>query len=225
MRIWRTSFSGRTRYRRLAPTFLSGNRRSGQSMIETCLAMFLICLIFFGLFQISQIAAAREILFHAAASGARAKTVGFNRFMVSKSIRVASIPNAGRMTAPEFDNANPALRQMMATLRPGELWDEAVLNSNPSSIQQDLERARIPEYLASRNYGRANSILNYEDWDTIHWSVPHNLFGDLLQVNVSQNYPLRLPFHRAFYANDTVNLTGTSTLESHYPLYLDDRNW
>ena len=223
MRVVRTLSDGRSRRVRPAPS-VSKTGSAGQSMIETSLAMFLICLIFFGLFQISRLTAARETLFHAAACGARAKTVGFNRFMVSKSIRVAAIPNAGRMTAPEYDNLDPALRQMMATLRPGEMWDEVVQNSNPSSVQADLERARIPEYLSSENYARANFILNYEDWDTINFSIPHNLFGDILKLSVSQNYPLRLPFHRAFYAADSVNLTGTSTIENHYPLYLDDQN-
>ncbi len=58
-------------------------------MIEACLAMGVICLVFFGLFQLSQLAAAREVINHAAARGARAKSVGLSRFMVSKAIRVA----------------------------------------------------------------------------------------------------------------------------------------
>jgi len=204
---------------------LCGESQRGQSMIETSLAMFIICLIFFGLFQISQLAAAREILFHAAARGARAKTVGFNRFMVSKAIRVASIPNAGKLTSPDFENVDLALRHMLATRRPGELWDEVLQNANPSSLQEDLERARIPEYMNSANYARANYILDYEDWDTISWNIPHNLYGDVLEVSVSQEYPLRIPLHRAFYAADSVDLTGVSSIENHYPLYLDDRNW
>jgi hypothetical protein len=210
-----------------APDFYpsAGSKRSGQSMIETSLAMFIICLMFFGLFQISQLAAAREILYHAAARGARAKTVGFNQFMVSKAIRVASIPNAGRMTEPEFENVDPALRGLIANHPPGEVWDNVLQHVTPSSIQQDIERARIPEYMASRNHPRSEYILDYEDWDTISWSVPHNAFGDIIEVSVSQQFPLKLPFHRAFYARDHVDLTGVSTLENHYPLYLEDRNW
>ena len=54
----------------------------------------MICVIFMGIFQVSQLAVAREVLHHAAARGARARSVGFNAFMVQKSVRVAAIPNA-----------------------------------------------------------------------------------------------------------------------------------
>ncbi len=82
-----------------------GNGRSrGQSLIEACLCIFLISLIFAGLFQVSRIFAAREILYHAANRSTRAKAVGLNSFMTTKAARVASIPNAGRMLLPEFEN-------------------------------------------------------------------------------------------------------------------------
>ncbi len=194
-------------------------------MIEACLAMFIICLIFFGLFQISQLSAAREILYHAAARGSRAKTVGFNSFMVSKAIRVAAIPNSGRLTEPEFVNEDRNLRNMLRTMRPGQLWDEVLTNAVPSSLQQDLESARIPEYMSSENYARSRFILDYEDWDSISWTVPRNSTRDIIEVDVSQQYPLRLPMHRAFYAADTVDLHGVSAIENHYPLYIDDHDW
>jgi hypothetical protein len=194
-------------------------------MIEACLAMFIICLIFFGLFQVSQLSAAREILYHAAARGSRAKTVGFNRFMVSKAVRVAAIPNAGRLITPDFANEDHNLRNMLRTMRPGNLWDEILTNAVPSSLQQDLENARIPEYMSSENYARSSYILDYEDWDSISWTVPHNSTRDIIEVEVSQQYPLRIPMHRAFYAADTVDIHGISAIENHYPLYIDDRDW
>jgi hypothetical protein len=195
-------------------------------MIETSLAMFIICLIFFGLFQISQLSAAREILHHAAARGARAKTVGFNQFMIYKAIRVASIPNAGRMTVPvDFRNVDHTLRRMLTTMRPGAFWDEVLSRVVPSSLQQDMESARIPEYMHSINEARSNYVLDYEDWDTISWRIPHGTASAIIDVDVSQRYPLRLPFHRAFYAADSVDLHGVSSIENHYPLYLDDRDW
>ncbi len=185
--------------------------------------MAVICLVFFGLFQISQLAAAREIIQHAAARGARAKTVGFNRFMVEKAIRVAAIPNAGRMVEPMFVNEDRALRDLLATMRPGELWDEILTNTQPSSVQQDLERARIPDYMSSVNRARAEYILDYEDWDTIGASIPSLVpDGTVFDIRVSQAYPLRIPLHRTFYAADTVDIRGVSSIEAHYPLYLYD---
>ena len=82
--------------------------RAGQSLVESCLVIGLTCLLFFGLLQISQLFAAREVLYHAAARGARAKTVGFNRWMVTKAVRVGAIPNAGRMLVPEYEREQPS---------------------------------------------------------------------------------------------------------------------
>jgi len=205
--------------------------RSGQSLIESCLAILLLCLIFAGCLQISRLLAAREILDHAAARGARAKTVGFNRWMVTKCVRVATIPNAGRLAEPEFENVSPLLREAVATMRPGALWSW-VVNFWPASEQFNLERARIPEYLASPNSSRAHTTLDYSDWESVGHSTidmfsPDPEVAPLLRVSVSQEYPLTnsLSVHRAFYAADTVRLVGTNFLENHYTLYLDDRYW
>ena len=195
--------------------------------------MGVICLIFFGLFQLSQVAAAREIVYHAAARGARSKTVGFNRFMVAKSIRVASIPNAGHITEPTLNGSDTRLRDMVLTMGPGEIWDAVLTNVQIPTTQQDLERARIPEYMNAENWPRANYILDYEDWDSIGWGAPTFVpDGDTMEIRVSQAYPLRIPLHRAIYApipnangDDTVLLHGHSTIEGHYPLYLDDEDW
>ncbi len=54
--------------------------------------MALLSFILFGIFQISQIYAAKEIMMNAAVSGARARTVGLNEFMVYKVVRAASTP-------------------------------------------------------------------------------------------------------------------------------------
>lgn len=183
-----------------------------------------------GLLQISEIFAAREILNHAAARGARARTVGFNSWMVEKAIRVASIPNAGKLTSPDFDNDDIALQQMVVNLRPGELWEQA-LRASPSSLQYNLERARIPEYMASYNRPRAGHILDYENWDTIR--TDHGIAAEpesgssasLINVRVFQNYPLWVPMHRAFYRGDSINLSAEFTMESHYGLYIDDMFW
>ncbi len=183
-----------------------------------------------GLLQISEIFAAREILNHAAARGARCKTVGFNWFMVEKSVRVASIPNAGKMLTPAFENTDTALRTMVETMKPGELWEET-LRATPSSLQYNLERARIPEYMGSWNRPRAGHILDYENWDTVrsdHGVISPPVPGasaSTVSVNTYQDYPLWVPMHRAFYRGDSIRLSGTFTMESHYELYIDDMFW
>jgi len=186
----------------------------------------LIAFIFAGLFQVSQLFAAREILSHAAARGARAKTVGFNWWMVEKSIRVASIPNAGLMTVPDFRNIDTALENMVATLRPGALW-ERVMGIVPSSSQLNIERARIPEYMDTFNDARDDYVLGYTDWNSVRGDHAGGADGmdPFIRVRVTQNYPLRMPAHRAFYAADTIRLRGESQIENYYPLYLDDQFW
>ena len=153
-------------------------------------------LILFGLLQVSRLTAAREVLDYAASRGLRAKTVGFNRFMVYKTIRVGAIPNAGRLVTPPYTGGPTA--------------------------EYNLERSRIPHYLAADNYGQLNAVLDYADWDTIQPGVPSDNGDGTLHLTVAQNVPLDDPFHRAYYASNAVELEGESYLDNHYTLYMND---
>lgn len=182
----------------------SDSPRAGQSLIESCLVLALICLITFGVFQISQLFAAQEVLHYAAARGARAKVVGFDHFMVFKTIRVGSIPNAGRLTNPTYTGGPAA--------------------------EHAIETVRIPLYLGAEDWGDLDPILDYQAWDdsaanAIDIVSEAPLADGTLHMAVEQTMELRFPFHRAFYAADTVTLTGESCLDNHYTLYLDDQGW
>ena len=219
-----------TRTARPAPRLRSGRGGAGQSLIESCLAIALICLVFLGLFQVSRLLAAREVLFHAAARAARARTVGLNQWMVHKSAMVAAIPNAGRLTEPPFDNADAYLRGQVAGSRPGSLWSAILHYGEPPSRQFfELEQFRIPEFMASEDAWQARYILDYEGWDSVH--APYDLYGNAypgnppIEMRVTQTYPLWVPMHRLYYGADDVRIEGRSALENHYPLYLDEHNW
>ena len=173
--------------------------RAGQSLIESCIVLAVICLVFFTVFQISQLFASQEILDYAAARGARARTVGFNHFMVYKTIRVGAIPNAGVLINPAY--------------------------AGGPSQEHVLDRARIPLYLGGQNQGVLNAILDYADWDTVGFGTSFSLSDGTLRQTVSQQVPLKYPFHRAFYNADSISLGGTNTLDEHYTLYLDDLGW
>jgi hypothetical protein len=174
--------------------------RSGQGLIESCIVMAVVCLIFFCVFQISQLFAAQEVLDYAAGRGARARTVGFNRFMVYKTIRVGAIPNAGLLVNPAHQG--------------GPAQDHA------------MEVARIPLYLGAQNYLQLKAILDYRDWDSIHGGVSTSLGNGTLMMRVNQDYYLtNNPLHRAFYSGDYVPLSGTNTLDEHYSLYMYDSGW
>jgi len=203
--------------------------KTGQSMIEACLAILIICLIFAGIFQVSQIFVAREILSYSASRAARARTVGFNKWMVRKVARVGCIANAGRIVEPAYDYSDPGIQDAVATYGPGELWENVMGGSlQPPSTQVDIEVARIPEYLWAPTPAQAKYVLDYEDWDSISVldltpSGP-GVVGILAHIKAQQDYPMKVPAHGAFYNSDTVELEGEAYLDNHYPLYLDDDN-
>ncbi|MEI7881232.1 MAG: TadE family protein [bacterium] len=175
-------------------------RKSGQALIESCLVIAMVCLIFFGVFQISQLFAAQEVLDYAAGRGARAITVGFNRFMVEKTVRVGAIANAGRMTHPLYQGGPAA--------------------------EHALEAARIPLYLGAENQGQLGAILDYDHWDTIRQGLAASMNDGTFRFNVSQEMPLtNNPFVKAFYMADSINLEGENYLDEHYTLYMDDAGW
>ncbi len=180
----------------MTPNVLKRAGCSGQSLVESCVVIGIICLFLMGLFQLSQLYMARESLMYAAGRGARARTVGFNDFMVHKTVRVAAIPAAGRMLD-----------------RPDTV--------NSPSAQRNFERARIPLYLAEGHYGRLSAILDYTNWTELGHSVI-DLGGPQLDCRVRLDFPVQTPVFRAFYRGETVPLSGSATLENHYPLYLRD---
>lgn len=167
----------------------------GQSIVESCIVVGLVCLLFMGLFQLSQLYMARQILDYAAGRGARAKAVGFNDVMVYKTIRIATIAVAGQMTFPEIEGG--------------------------PMTQRAVERGRIPLFLGSESSWQLPFILDYEDWETINYSFIEQENPPVIYSRVSQYFPLDFEFHRAFYAGDSIHLSGEDYTGNHYPLYLD----
>ena len=220
---------------------LGGRRaRSGQAAVETLLVMLVACLLLFGLLQVAHGFAEREIVRHAAACAARARAVGFNGWMWTKVMRAAAIPASGKMLVPGDDEApeDAALKNATAKLRHGALWDWAV-REKPGNARAAFEEARIPDYLASENAPRAEEILDYEGWDQISASGlgggSSATAGDVISVKLAKRYPLSV-FVRmlndwvGFTAGgadglDALELRGNFEIESHYPLYLDDKGW
>ncbi|MFA5342585.1 MAG: TadE/TadG family type IV pilus assembly protein [Kiritimatiellia bacterium] len=165
-------------------------------MIESCIVIGLICLVLMGLFQLAQLFVAQEILDYAAGRGARAKAVGFNDFMVAKTVRIGAIANAGALTFPDRAQGGP--------------WHQWTRQESP----------RIPHYLQSDSW-EIDSILNYALWDTIEWSCPA-LDAASLHFEVHQAMPLTFfsNMFKAFFPESAVPMHGVADIENHYPLYL-----
>lgn len=204
--------------------------RAGQALIETCVVVLLVSLLFAGVLQVSQLLAGKAVMQHAASRAARARTVGFNRWMVAKCARVAAIPNAGRLLEPRLGETVPPWRDVVRTSRPGELWDRALSGGTPASARLAIEQARIPEYLEAPNALRAGHVLDYERWPAMRLAVNVRALtpqadAGLIEAVFHLDYPLWVTGARAFYAHASVPLRGAGTIESHYPLYLDERHW
>lgn len=191
----------------------SRNARAGQSLIEGSLVIVLACLVFFGLFQVSQLYASKQILTYAAAAGARAEAVGFNDFMIYKVVRAAAIPVGGRMLVPDVadDRVGPAWGGMT----PGEAWEAGLRASPGRSAQLEAEQSRIPLYLGADYYSELGAILDYERWDDLRHS--QRIGGDeMAEVRTRQDIPLTMPFHRTFYDGDAVRMQSGEAEDNHY---------
>ncbi len=227
----RTATDGRPRRLRDA------RRRSGQAMVESMIVILVVCFLLFSLLELARGFAGREILRHSAARAARARTVGFNHWMCTKVMRVAAIPNAGKMLEPSYASfTDEELRDALASKRPGELWDWS-LTANPRSDRGATEAARIPDYLASEHEARAQYILDYEGWKDIHadgLGGDPGSASDTLEVKVRQKFPLDIivkalcdwvgilspSLDRGY-----MTLGGDSEIENQYSLYIDDKGY
>ena len=206
-------------------------------MLETLLVMIVMCLLFFGLFQTVLVFQADEVLHHSAARAARAKSVGFNDWMVTKAQRVAAIPNSGKMLVPVLGGT--ATPSFDPNRTPGENWDSAIdpARAFDRSEKAVVELARIPEYLASDNYMRGDEILNYEEWENHSFSVSVQRTnplaaslgaGGTVRASVRQRFPLLFPLHQLLYSAETdadgidrITLAGESEILDHASLYLE----
>lgn len=192
--------------------------RSGQALLESCLVMALLAFVLFGVLQVARLYLSKETLDYAAVAGARARTVGFNDFMVHKVVRAAAIPTAGALLNPDVER-DGALAAQWAAQTPGALWDYA-LAATPGSPQFEIEQSRVPLYLAAEHGGQLPAILDYEGWQDLTYAVEEETAVEV-RGRTRQRVPLTLPFHRAFYAADEVTLEGEARLENHASLYLE----
>ncbi len=210
-------------------------RRGGQAMIESVFVIIVLCLAFLAAFQYARLFEYKTVLTHAAARSARARAVGFNRWMIEKSARVAAIPASGRRLNPPPSGLDPALAAALSQARPGDVWD-AVMNTIARSPGSQLEVARIPDYMNSINEPTGAELLDYELWDTLSLDLhePANVTGEIpgyLTVHVRQVHPLLIALEPLAdgelrdAAGDTFAVGGFFTIESHYPLYMEDANW
>ena len=108
-------------------------------MIESVIALVIICFAFFGLFRLSRLLTGKILVEHAAMRVARARAVGFNNFMCVKAARVAVIPVDGER------------------LHPGK-----------NDERTDIDEVALAQmYMRTPDSSYADGLLRYEDWDKL----------------------------------------------------------
>ncbi len=173
-------------------------------MVETIIVVFILTVVFLMLLDFGHLFTARIVLDHAAARAARARAVGFNRYMVLKTARVAAIPVSGKCLTP-FEDDDP--------------------------FDVDAELARMPAYLAAESEPYARAILDYELWPKVFIDVGAD--EKLVTATVAQDQPLRNDFERLYEGglqvehekeNGTLPIAARFKIENHASLYLNDEN-
>jgi len=166
-------------------------RRKGQAMVETVIVMFFLCLVFFCVYEYAHLLAAHTVVNYAAARAARARTVGFNDFMVTKTVRVATASMAGACRSQDGKGANLSTGALVS---------------------------RMGSYLEAEHEGDTKGILDFDLWDSdkLGWSAdePGGENAELI-MHVWQRRPLYDSDDK-----DLREVRGEAGIESHYPLYL-----
>ena len=160
-------------------------RCEGAALVESCIVIILLCLMLFGILQLSILTAAHDVNIYAASSGARCAAIGYDNEMVEKSIRVAALANMG--PRPDMDTFT--------------------------------EKRMAREYLLTED-SQPLTYVQAEYWDSLS-GLDANRGGDVVRVRLIQNYPLAIPFVRAFYPGDALQLdSGDVEMMNHAALYL-----
>ena len=165
-------------------------RRDGQAMVETVIVMFFLCLAFFCVYEYANLLTAHTVVNYAAARAARARTVGFNDFMVTKTVRVATASVAGECRSQDGKGDDLSTGTLVS---------------------------RMGSYLEAENEGDTRGILDFDLWDSdkLGWSAdePGGENAELT-IHVWQRRPLYDG------EEDLREVRGEAGIESHYPLYL-----
>ncbi len=163
-------------------------------MLESIIAMFFLVFVFFLVADYAELLKTRTVMDYAAARAARARAVGFNDFMITKTLRIATMPAAGECITTKGLGISP---------------DASFLISRSGS------------YLETEHENETQGILDFELWNPakLSWSATESDNGQQGDVNmtVRQRHPLlsNIPG-----SPDETTIEGKAQTESHYRYYL-----
>lgn len=191
-------------------------RKEGAAIVESSLVIILLCLILFGLMQVSYLIMSRDVISFSAFASARALAVGMNEEFVERVARTTSIPSAGPPTYTRHSLVS-GLPDGPVGLR----WDTAVATS-PGSQQFWYEHDAISWYLGADDESMLDSILNYCNWrsrDTEVTAQSSQAGDEAAEVTVRQQVPLAFPFARAFFHDSDMGMMYRNSGYSQVRIY------
>ncbi len=214
----------------------------GQAIIESLIALILVCLVFFGLMQVFYLSVANMTTEYASFCAARSKTVGFRDELVRRATKVALIPASGR------------LKQLYAGAYDDDgRYHYAVSWTGIESIYQQVDEEESGMYMYLR-YGNRPPFcsLNYEYWDEgedfdsyyyddydykqldDNWDNMKDVVNkanvftttadldDMISSEVGFNeYPLIFPMAKTFISKRNLNIKSSAKVKKHYHNYLE----
>lgn len=214
--------------------------KEGAAIVESCLAIIMLCLILFGLLQVSYLIMARDVISFSAFASARALAVGMSEEFVERVAHVTTIPTAG----PPSTSGNMLDDSMSTDGTVGQMWDRSVASS-PGSSQYWYEDLMIQYYLGADDESMLDGLLNYFYWVTeeTEVSVESSEAGsERAEVTVRQSVPMAYPFADVFFSSSdraliiangesggytydevpVYDLEQNTYLENHSALYLTE---
>jgi len=169
-------------------------------MVESIVVLFFLCIVFFLVFDYARLLICRTALDYAASRCARARTVGFNDFMVLKTARLGAMSVSGECLTRINGDTIPSTAALVS---------------------------RMGSYLQAESPAETDGILNFERWHNgkLGWSCaePRGDAGELtMYVWQRQNVFNILNPPCATTCDEAAELTlrGEAKIESHYPFYL-----
>ena len=163
-------------------------------MLESVIALFFLCFAFFLVVDYAELLKTRTVMDYAAARAARARAVGFNDFMVAKTLRIATMPVAGECLTTRGTGRPPTAGFLIS---------------------------RSGSYLQSEYESDTKGILDFELWDPAKfgWSAAESYNGRQgdVTVKVHQRHPLVSALPGGV---DETTIGGEARSESHYRYYL-----
>ena len=168
----------------------------GQAIVESVIAMLLLCLIIFGLLQIFTLTIAQMSAEFSTFYTAKSRAVGFKDYLVHRNARSSIIASSGNITWPDQNSFTTPMEQF------------------------GVETFRIPEYNSGRRW------LDYENWrgdndEGTTVSEQSTTSSGLVETKVGfNNFPLNFPMRSAFTTSESVDITGEVSLIDYSETYL-----